>query len=106
MRRSEILDLLLLEADGGLSPAESERLEEALADDPALQVERASIRSAWRELRSLGRSVAMRREVVDSALAAICRQSATTSVRQPPKNRDFAPSPARRRRKSRRARGP
>jgi len=99
MRREEILDLLLLEADGGLSPAESARLEEAIAGDPALQIERESIRSAWRELQSLGRSVAMRREVVDTALAADSRQLATTSARQPPKNRDSAPSPARRQRK-------
>ena len=54
MRRDEILDLLLLEADGGLSPAESARLEEALAGDPMLQLERESIRAAWRELQSLG----------------------------------------------------
>jgi len=33
MRRDEILGLLLLEADGGLSPAESARLEEALVGD-------------------------------------------------------------------------
>jgi len=99
MRRDEILDLLLLEADGGLSPAESARLEEALAGDPMLQLERESIRAAWSELRSLGRSVTMRREVVDTALAAVSQQLASTSARQPPKNRDSAPSPARRQRK-------
>jgi len=96
MRREEILDLLLLEADGGLSPAESARLEEALAGDPTLQIDRESIRSAWRELQSLGRTAAMRGDVVDAALAAVSRQLATTSARQPPKNRDSAPSPARR----------
>ena len=90
---------VVLDADGGLSPAESERLGKAFADDPTLQLERESMRSAWRELQSLGRSVAMRREVVDTALAATSQQLATTSARQPPKNRDSAPSPARRQRK-------
>jgi anti-sigma factor RsiW len=99
MRRDEILDLILLEADGGLSPAESARLEAALVGDPTLQIERESVRAAWRELQSLGRSVGMRHEVVDTALAAVSRQLATTSARQPPKNRDSAPSPARRQRK-------
>ena len=99
MRREEILDLLLLEADGGLSPAESVRLEEALAGDPTLQIDRESIRSAWRELQSLGRSAAVKSDVVDSTLAAVPPLSATTSARQPPKNRDSAPSPARRQRK-------
>ena len=99
MRRDEILGLLLLEADGGLSLAESARLEEALAGGPTLQIERESIRVAWRELQSLGRSVTMRREVVDTALAEVSQQLATTSARQPPKNRDSAPSPARRQRK-------
>jgi anti-sigma factor RsiW len=105
MRREEILDLLLLDADGGLSPADSARLEEALAGDPTLQIDRESIRSAWRELQSLGRSVAMRREVVDTALAAVSRHLATTSARQPPKNRDSASSPARRQRKPPQERG-
>jgi anti-sigma factor RsiW len=105
MRREEILDLLLLEADGGLSPADSAQLEKALAGDPTLEIERASIRSAWRELQSLGRSVAMRREVVDSALAAVSQHLATASARQPPKNRDSAPSPARRQRKPPQERG-
>jgi hypothetical protein len=104
MRRDEFLDLLLLEADGGLSPAESALLEEALAGDPTLQLERESIRLAWSELQSLGRSVAMTREVVDTAPAADSRQLATTSTRQPPHHRDSAPSPARRRRKSPRKR--
>ncbi len=104
MRRDEILDLLLLEADGGLSPAESARLEEALAGDPTLWRERESIRSAWRELQSLGRSLALGRAVVDTTLAAASRHAATTSARQPPNHRDSAPSPARRRRKPRRER--
>jgi anti-sigma factor RsiW len=99
MRRDEVLDLILLEADGDLSPAESARLEAALAGDPTLQIERESVRAAWRELQSLGRSVAAKREVVDARLAAVSQQLATTSVRQPPKNRDSAPSPARRQRK-------
>jgi anti-sigma factor RsiW len=99
MLRDEILDLLMLEADGGLSPAESARLEEALAGDPTLQIERESVRAAWRELQSLGRSFAMEREVADTALAADSQQLATTSARLPPKNRDSAPSPARRLRK-------
>jgi hypothetical protein len=99
MRRDEVLDLILLEADGGLSPAESARLAEALAGDPTLQIERDSVRAAWRELQSLGRSFAMEREVVDTALAADSQQLATTSARQPPKNLNSAPSPARRRRK-------
>jgi hypothetical protein len=90
MPRDEILDLILLEADGGLSPAESARLEAALAGDRTLQIERESVRAAWRELQSLGRSVAMRRAVVDTALAAVSQQLATTSARQPPKNRDSA----------------
>ena len=104
MRRDEILDLLLLEADGGLSPAESARLEEAVAGDPTLQLERVSIRAAWRELQSLGRFIATGRAEFDDASVADSRLSATTSARQPPNRRDSASSPARRRRKSRRER--
>jgi len=43
MRCDEIFGLFFFEADGGLSPAESARLEEALAGDPTLQIEHKSI---------------------------------------------------------------
>jgi anti-sigma factor RsiW len=100
MRVDAILDLLLLDADGALPPADAVRLEAALAQDPTLQVERMLIRAAWRELQTLASGVAMPRDP-DHAEDSPHRDSValkvvTTSTRRAPTNRDH--SPARRRR--------
>ena len=108
MRRDAVLDLLLLEADGGLSPVDAVRLEEALALDPALRAERAPMRAAWRELQILGSEVAMA-HLSDEAGSDAPRESEApvaelTLVRRAPVSRAQSPAPARRRRRSPRKR--
>jgi anti-sigma factor RsiW len=94
MRRDAVLDLMLLEADGGLPPADADRLEQSLAEDPSLQDERASIHAAWRELQALGSGIVTPGECAD----ADALELATTSTRRASTTRDHAPAPARRRR--------
>jgi len=71
MQREDILELILLEADGGLSLEESGRLEEELARDPTLRDERSRMQSAWKDLKDLGRGLAMRPEFGESRLASL-----------------------------------
>ncbi len=71
MQREDILELILLEADGGLSLEESGRLENELARDPTLRDERSRIHSAWKDVRDLGRGLAMRPEFGESRLASL-----------------------------------
>jgi hypothetical protein len=108
MRRDEILDLLVLEADGGLSPADAVRLEEGLAEHPSLQGERVAIHAAWHELQTLASGAAMARESDDDEGAAYCDAGAaeltTMAARRAPITRDYAPAPARRRRRAPRKR--
>jgi hypothetical protein len=103
MRREAILDLLLLEADGGLSAADAVRLEDACAGDPGLQAERRAIHAAWRELQALGSAVAMPPECGADEIAAVPESDALElmeiSTRHAPTNRIHAPAPARRRRR-------
>ena len=103
MRREAILDLLLLEADGGLTSADAVRVEDACADDSGLQAERRAIHAVWRELQALGHAVAMPPECGVDETAAVREPDASqligTSTRRAPTNRVHAPAPARRRRK-------
>jgi hypothetical protein len=71
MQREDILELILLEADGGLSLEESGLLETELARDPTLRDERTRIHSAWNDVRDLGRGLAMRPEFGESRLASL-----------------------------------
>jgi hypothetical protein len=71
MQRDELLDLLLLEADGSLSKSDAALLNEELSRDPALRDERARMQVAWGELRELGRSVAMSPDFGENRLAAL-----------------------------------
>jgi hypothetical protein len=71
MQREEVLDLLLLEADGGLSTADAARLGEALSKDPTLRAERTKMLAAWGELRELGRSIALKPDFGENRLAAL-----------------------------------
>jgi hypothetical protein len=103
MRRKAILDLLLLEADGGLTSADAVRLEDASADDSGLQTERQAIRAAWRELQALGSAVAMPPECGADEIAAVRESDALElmeiSTRRAPSNRVQALAPARLRRR-------
>lgn len=71
MQREDILELILLEADGGLSLEESGRLEMELARDPTLRDERSRMHSAWKDVKDLGRGLAMRPEFGESRLASL-----------------------------------
>lgn len=71
MSRDEVLDLLLLEADGGLSESDAARLDAALSKDPSLRDERSKILAAWADIRDLGRSVALRPDFGEDRLAAL-----------------------------------
>jgi hypothetical protein len=108
MRRDRILDLLVLEADGGLSSTDAVRLEEALAEDPALQDERVATHAAWRELRTPGSGAAMPRDSDDdedaASVDAESSELTTTAARRAPTPRDHAPAPARRQRRAPRKR--
>jgi hypothetical protein len=71
MQRDEVLDLLLLEADGGLSEADAARLDAELSRDPTLRDERSKILAAWADVRDLGRSLALRPEFGEDRLTAL-----------------------------------
>src|SRR5262245_39159120 len=71
MQRDEVLDLLLLEADGGLSEADAARLDAALSKDPTLRDERSKMLAAWADIRDLGRSLALRPDFGEDRLAAL-----------------------------------
>jgi hypothetical protein len=71
MQREDILELILLEADGGLSLEDSARLEDELARDPTLRDERSRMQSAWKDVKDLGRGLAMRPEFGESRLASL-----------------------------------
>jgi hypothetical protein len=71
MQRDELLDLLLLDADGGLSGDDAVRLSAELARDPALTAERDRLRSAWGDIKALGRGLALRPDFGESRLAAL-----------------------------------
>src|SRR5262245_19817117 len=71
MQRDEILELILLEADGGLTLEEAGRLENALAEDPSLREERTRTLAAWKEIREFGRGLAMRPEFGETRLSSL-----------------------------------
>jgi hypothetical protein len=71
MQREDILELILLEADGGLSLEDSARLEDALARDPTLRDERSRMHSAWKDVKDLGRGLGMRPEFGESRLSSL-----------------------------------
>jgi hypothetical protein len=71
MQRDEVLDLLLLEADGGLSEADAARLDQALSKDPTLRDERSKLLSSWADIRDLGRSLKLRPDFGEDRLAAL-----------------------------------
>lgn len=71
MQRDEVLDLLLLEADGGLSESDAARLDAALSKDPSLRDERSKIVAAWADIRDLGRAVKLRPDFGEDRLAAL-----------------------------------
>jgi hypothetical protein len=71
MQREEILDLILLEADGGLTLEDAARLEEELARDPSLRDERSRMHSAWSEVKGLGRGLAIKEDFGESRLSSL-----------------------------------
>jgi hypothetical protein len=71
MQREEILDLILLEADGGLTLEDAARLEGELARDPSLRDERSRMHSAWKDVKVLGRGLAMREDFGESRLSSL-----------------------------------
>lgn len=71
MQREDILELILLEADGGLSLEDSALLEDALARDPTLRDERSRMHSAWKDVKDLGRGLGMRPEFGESRLSSL-----------------------------------
>ena len=71
MHRDEVLDLLLLEADGGLSEVDAARLDAALSKDPSLRDERSKMLAAWVDIRDLGRALKLRPDFGEDRLAAL-----------------------------------
>ncbi len=57
MKRDELLELLILDADAGLSNEEAEPLRAALRDDASLREEQAAVHDVWKSLRSEARSL-------------------------------------------------